>query len=359
MLAARRCIRLVRLHDLLHELVTDDVAVVEVHKRNAFDVVHDVHRLDQARRLADREIDLRHVAGDDGLRAEAEARQEHLHLLGGGVLRLVEDDERVVERPAAHERDRRDLDGAALDVSRHAIDVEHVVQRIVERPQVRVDLLLQVAWQEPQLLSGLDRGTREDDAADFLREEKRHGLRHREVRLPGAGRADAEDDVVLLDGVEIFALRRRLGRDAPLAAGRQAALEEMIAQVDRVVLRDQVGRRLHIGVRQLVTVAHQRRQLADNPVDAVEGRVLAFDDQIVALRADANVEQRFEVLEVLVVGAEERLDSRFGNGDACRTCLSQFISLLHNYLAIIPPDFLAVSAAPFGVEVHFRRGSTT
>ena len=58
--------------------------------------------------------------GDDHLRAEPEPRQEHLHLLGRRVLRLVEDDERVVERPAAHERERRDLDRAALHVRRPA-----------------------------------------------------------------------------------------------------------------------------------------------------------------------------------------------------------------------------------------------
>jgi hypothetical protein len=65
--------------------------------------------------LAGRQVDLGDVPGDDGLRAVAEARQEHLHLLGGRVLRLVEDDEAVVERPPAHERERRHLDGAALD----------------------------------------------------------------------------------------------------------------------------------------------------------------------------------------------------------------------------------------------------
>ena len=43
----------------------------------------------------------------------AEARQEHAHLLARRVLRLVEDDEAVVERAAAHERERRDLDRAA------------------------------------------------------------------------------------------------------------------------------------------------------------------------------------------------------------------------------------------------------
>ena len=58
------------------------------------------------------QVDLGDVAGHDDLGAEAEPGQEHLHLLGRGVLRLVQDDERVVERPAAHVRQRRDLDRA-------------------------------------------------------------------------------------------------------------------------------------------------------------------------------------------------------------------------------------------------------
>ena len=111
-----------------------------------------------------RQIDLRDVAGDDRLRSEPEARQEHLHLLGGRVLRFVEDHERVVQRPAAHERDRRDLDHAALEQALDALGVEHVVERVVQRPQVRIDLLLQIARQEAELLAGLDRRPRQDDA---------------------------------------------------------------------------------------------------------------------------------------------------------------------------------------------------
>ena len=61
------------------------------------------------------EILLGRVAGDHELRVEAEAREEHLHLLGRCVLRLVEDDEGVVHRAAAHEGQRRDLDDALLD----------------------------------------------------------------------------------------------------------------------------------------------------------------------------------------------------------------------------------------------------
>ena len=136
-----------------------------------------------------RQVDLRDVAGHDRLRSETEARQEHLHLLGGRVLRLVQDHERVVERAAAHERERRDLDGAPLEQPLDALDLHHVVERIVERPQVRVHFLLQIAGQEPELLARLDGRPREDDPADLLCKQEGDGLRHREVRLAGPGRA--------------------------------------------------------------------------------------------------------------------------------------------------------------------------
>ena len=48
--------------------------------------------------------------------------EEHLHLLGRGVLRLVEDDEGVVERAPAHEGQRRDLHlRVALERLLHAV----------------------------------------------------------------------------------------------------------------------------------------------------------------------------------------------------------------------------------------------
>ena len=111
------------------------------------------------------QVDLRDVAGDDHLRSEAEAREEHLHLLGRGVLRLVEHDERVVEGAAAHVRERRDLDRARREELRHHLGVHHLVERVVERPQVRVDLVGERAGQEPEPLARLDGRTGQDDAA--------------------------------------------------------------------------------------------------------------------------------------------------------------------------------------------------
>src|SRR5689334_5373603 len=84
-------------------------------ERNSFDVAQNFHGLLEAGLLAAAQIDLRDIAGDDGGGTETDTREEHLHLLGGGVLRLVENDERIVERAAAHVRERSYLDAVAFE----------------------------------------------------------------------------------------------------------------------------------------------------------------------------------------------------------------------------------------------------
>src|SRR5262249_2262922 len=71
----------VGLDDALHELVADDVAMVEADEADPVDALEDLWHLDQPGRLVARQVDLRDVAGDDHLGAETEAREEHLHLL--------------------------------------------------------------------------------------------------------------------------------------------------------------------------------------------------------------------------------------------------------------------------------------
>src|SRR4051794_5145677 len=104
----------VRGNDPLHELVTDDVLAAESDEVDVLDPGEDVANLDQTGGRASLQVDLGDVSGDDHLRPEPKSGQEHLHLLGAGVLRLVEDDEAVVQRAAAHEGQRRDLDRAPV-----------------------------------------------------------------------------------------------------------------------------------------------------------------------------------------------------------------------------------------------------
>ena len=153
--------------DPLDELVADDVLAAEADEGDVVDRGEDLADDHQPGALVARQVDLGDVAGDHHLRPEAEPGQEHLHLLRARVLGLVEDHERVVERPAPHERQRRDLDHAAVEVGEDLLGVEHVVERVEQRAQVRVDLGLDVAGQEAEPLAGLDRRPGEDDPADL------------------------------------------------------------------------------------------------------------------------------------------------------------------------------------------------
>ena len=86
------------------------------------------------------------------------------------------------------------------------LGLEHVVERVVERPQVRVDLRQHVAGQEAEPLPRLDRGPGEDDAVHCLRLQRLHRERDREVALAGAGRADRERDRVVAHRVDVALL---------------------------------------------------------------------------------------------------------------------------------------------------------
>ena len=93
------------------------------------------------------------IARDDHLRVEAETGQEHLHLLDRGVLRLVEDNEAVVKRASAHICEGRDFYISALELLLKALRAEHIEQRVVERAQIGVDLLLKISGQKSELLA--------------------------------------------------------------------------------------------------------------------------------------------------------------------------------------------------------------
>ena len=59
--------------------------------------------------------------------------------------------------------------------------------------------------------------------------------RHRQVGLAGAGRADAEHDVVVADRVDVRLLRDALRRDRALVRRDVDRIEEDLAQVGVVI----------------------------------------------------------------------------------------------------------------------------
>ena len=121
-----------------------------------------------------------------------------------------------------------------------------------------------------------------------------------------------------VDGVEVAALRDGLRRDAPLPRRRQRAFEKVLAKIDVRVLRHQVGGDLHIAGRELIAFAYQQRQLTDDAVDLIDAGRVPFDHQLVTLRTNPDAERGLELLQVLVVRAEQRLDAVLRHGDAFR-----------------------------------------
>src|SRR4029077_2737242 len=124
---------LVGLDDALDKRMAHDILCIEEGECDTLHSTQYVDHVAQPGLLAVWKIRLRHIAGHDCLGAETNAGKKHLHLLDGGVLRLIEDDERVIERAASHESQRRDLDHVALYEARYPVEPHHLVKRVVHR----------------------------------------------------------------------------------------------------------------------------------------------------------------------------------------------------------------------------------
>jgi hypothetical protein len=306
----------IRLDDALHEAVADDVLAAEAHEVYPLDALEDLPHDDQAGTLVLGQVDLRDVAGDDHLRVEAQPREDHLHLLRRRVLRLVEDDEAVIERPSAHECQWRDLDLAALEERGDLLRLEHVVQRVEQRAQVRVDLRHQVARQEAEALAGLDRGAREDDAVDVAAAQRGGRQRDGEERLAGAGRTDPERHGVAPDRVDVALLVDGLRRDLLGAVAPDDVLEDLRG---RSVLVERGGHRGDRAGGDLVALLDQPDELLDDGRGGPHGLGLTVERDDVA----AQVKPAFDV------ALERSQDGVAAAGELCCDLVGDLDLLTH------------------------------
>ena len=109
-------VHLVSLHDLLHQRMPYNVLAGQRAECNVIDPAQYIDcNLKTAPGIKGKVL-LRQVSGDDHSGAETDSRQEHLHLSRGGVLRFIQDDERIVKRAAAHICERCNLDRTLLGI---------------------------------------------------------------------------------------------------------------------------------------------------------------------------------------------------------------------------------------------------
>src|SRR5580698_2295682 len=287
-------ILLIGADNLLDEVVADDVFFAELGNANALDFTADFERFDETGLFALRQIDLGDIAGDNGLGVETEARQEHLHLLAGGVLGFVQNHEGIVERAAAHESERSNFDDALFEEAIEFVGLEHVVERVVKRAHVRIDFFLQRAGKKSKALAGFNRGPSENDAIDALGEQRadRHGDSY--IRFTGATWANPKHHVVLFNLFHVVALAVVLRRDDFFAEGTLAAMLERAARRFMRISGRDVNQRIYFGARELPSMAGKMVVLFHDFHGVINVVLLAFDGQAIVVEVRADVEGVFE-----------------------------------------------------------------
>ena len=254
-----------------------------------------------------RQVDLGHVAGNHRLGAESQAGQKHHHLLGSGVLGLVQDHEGVVQGAAPHESQGGHLNDAPLHQARGLLEIHHVVEGVVQRPEIGVDLLRQVAGQEAQLLPGLHRRPGQHDADELLVHQGGHGHGHGQVGLAGAGRPHPEDDIVGADGFDVAFLVEALGGDAPLHGGHEDRVQEDVLDGDALLVLQDLDGVLDVLGDHRVAGGQQFVEFQENPLGQADVRFLPGQVHLVAPHLQFYPQTAADDLEILAVLAVEGL----------------------------------------------------
>ena len=218
------------------------------------------------------------------------------------------------KRSTPHIRQRRDLDDPGGHQLRDQLGIHHVVQRVIQRPQIGVDLLAQRARQKAKALTGFHRRTGQDDAGHLLGLQRVDRLGHGQIRLSGAGRPDPEDDGVGVDGVDVALLVERLGPDR-LAAARQDVQGEHLGR--RLVAgADQHGDAVaHHLRRQRLAAGHDRDQFGDHPLGERDVGRLTREGDGVAAHMQVGVQGAFQGAQVFVCRTQQAHDEIGRNVD--------------------------------------------
>ena len=120
------------------------------------------------------------------------------------------------------------------------------MKRIVKGAQIGVHFFRQVARQEPQLFTGLNRGAGQHDADAVVVHQSGHRHGHGQVGLASARGADPKDDVMVTDGLNVALLVEAFGGDAPLYDGNVNRIQEDVLDRGALLVLENLDGILHI-----------------------------------------------------------------------------------------------------------------
>ena len=112
----------------------------------------------------------------------------------------------MVQRAAAHEGERRDLDRLPFQQPLRLVKTKQIEQCVVQRPQVRVHFLREIARQEPKALARFYRGPGQHNAFDDVALQCIDRGGDRKIGLSGPRGPDTNRNVVRQDGFDLVAL---------------------------------------------------------------------------------------------------------------------------------------------------------
>ncbi|CDN41744.1 hypothetical protein BN871_AK_00160 [Paenibacillus sp. P22] len=291
--------------DFLHKGMPDDILLHELDEADLRNVRKDALRFLETGFLASRKVDLGDVARYDHLGSEAKPRQKHFHLLGSRILGLVQNDVGVVQSPSAHVRERRDLDDSPLERLGGRLRPHDVMQRVVERAQVRVHLLLQVAGKEAEILARLDGRTGKQNSFDraFLQRSDSHD--DSQVGFARAGRSDAEHDVPGLDHLDVMALAQSLDPNRLAAESRR---QLRLEQVKQLVGFKRAGQFESVHDISLARGVAPSEELKQDGIELLQGIDLfgrPADDDFGIAGPDLRGRQSFNHSQIVIAGTEQ------------------------------------------------------
>ena len=206
--------------------------------------------------------------------------------------------------------ERGDLDDVALEELVDLFLIEKIVEGVVERAEVGVDLLLERAGKEAEALACFDGGADEDDAADLLGDERGDGHGDGEVGLAGSGRSEAEGHVGLLDGFDVLALVGGAGLHHALDAGRAllAGFDEG-AEGHGGVGDDQAEHAVELAVLERDAGLAEVLVVAEDAGDPVDVLVGSGDVDSVGAEIDGHVQAIFEEAKIFVASPVQGLNA--------------------------------------------------
>jgi len=170
------------------------------------------------------------------------------------------------------------------------VGFQQVVKRIIERPHVGIDLLLQRPGQKTEALARFHCRAREDDAVDLLREQGRDGHGHGQIGFSRAAGANGKNHVVSFQRFEIALLVRALRRDAFLAERMRARGREGAAKFAGRFGGGDLQQRFHFLAVGQAAFADALVVFAENPGGALDLCGSALNFQIVVAQMGRNVQ---------------------------------------------------------------------